>query len=616
MKRPQPDIGDILKAQFLNNLGSSRKFRRLWGTTTINGVEVLNRRQYYYPDSAKSADYEKLFKFLGLYNQVEEGDYQGVDYVWLYLNKNKGSDFTEIVTNYDDFVADNLNELWGTVSNGGSGYTLTTDIVIEGIISDTNSALDGTTSLLDPSWTEAVLIQTITDNYDTLWDTCHISQQGVGVVHKGFTTDPNTNVVSPIEEILSPEDPWVSALARNALRSTGVATITGVEIGLSSNLSKNIQHTYVITVEIPYVVFDTLHSTVLFTAEDIEIDYPPTTTLTKLSYPNGYFTKQEILAMDSRDLEELNAFSQRNYTLWEDIAEEVDSAFASAWYQHGGVYYLKADIFTNPKAYGITYKNLFSYIVKLIDTGHKKTPVPWWKKLLAAFIFIISIIFAPVTGGWSLNATNFALALVFANTVMIILSLVFSALGMHEMVSAFAEVMKFVEPLVIMASIFLAVSNLVNMLSKALETGVDKAIQEVVENAIKDFVEEIVEGATDVLSGKITSAALKFLDKMAQLVMLPQRLRLSELKNRNVDLQAEYDELLEEISRESDILAGFMRIYARPATADWSMYAATFDFPYERGGGTLSIGNIQRTTKQALRPADYKDSAFDNILVV
>jgi hypothetical protein len=46
------------------------------------------------------------------------------------------------------------------------------------------------------------------------------------------------------------------------------------------------------------------------------------------------------------------------------------------------------------------------------------------------------------------------------------------------------------------------------------------------------------------------------------------------------------------------------------------MYASQFDLPYERGGGNLALGNIQRTTKQALRKADYDDSAFAGILLL
>ena len=70
------------------------------------------------------------------------------------------------------------------------------------------------------------------------------------------------------------------------------------------------------------------------------------------------------------------------------------------------------------------------------------------------------------------------------------------------------------------------------------------------------------------------------------------------------------------MSRNSDLLRALTRMYSKPATADWSMYAGLYDAPYEHGGGTLALGNIQKTTRQALRRGVYDDSAFDNILVV
>ena len=64
---------------------------------------------------------------------------------------------------------------------------------------------------------------------------------------------------------------------------------------------------------------------------------------------------------------------------------------------------------------------------------------------------------------------------------------------------------------------------------------------------------------------------------------------------------------------ESDVMRSWMNIYAKPATADWSIYASTYDLPYEPGGGTMAIGNIQKTTKQALRKADYDEPMFDSM---
>ena len=74
MKHPKPDIGDTLLSSFLANVSTVRKLKKYWGTTTIDGVEVLVQRQFYHPTSYQSPTYEKLFTFLDTYEDVENAD--------------------------------------------------------------------------------------------------------------------------------------------------------------------------------------------------------------------------------------------------------------------------------------------------------------------------------------------------------------------------------------------------------------------------------------------------------------------------------------------------------------------------------------------------------------
>ena len=197
---------------------------------------------------------------------------------------------------------------------------------------------------------------------------------------------------------------------------------------------------------------------------------------------------------------------------------------------------------------------------------------------------------------------------------------------MAEWASAFSEVSKWIEPLVTLATIVLIVTGLGEAIAedaakKAGEEYVEQSLMETLLTFAKgqatDFVDNIIKGALDVFSGNLTtSAAMSFNTKLMKLVNTGLNLRLESINAKNRDLKTEYDKLVEENSRETDVLQGFAKVYAKPATADWSMYASTFDLPYERGGGNLSLGNIQRTTKQALRKADYDDSAFAGIFIV
>jgi hypothetical protein len=627
MKRPQPDIGDILKASFINNVKTVKKLKRLWGTTTVNGVEVLKHRQFYYPDNQKSAEFEKLFKFLGAYDGVTSSDPKGVDSAWLYLNKNNNivlpgdystfeeSDSNQLWLDHTYFVTSNLNALWWDPADGvmPADLTLTTNIVIE---AKQTSRLDPsirTTELLDPSSTKAQLIQAVEDNYEALWDTCLISQQGVGVINKGSIVDPVTSYATPDEDDLSPNDPWLDVLSRNALRTNGIpCTVKDVNIGVGIEGSRYYS-TYIVTIEIPYTLFS---SSTLF-VKNIASDLMGTYTSkirTRLSYANGYWTKTSIKAMDSADLQDPTVVT-RPYRLWEDEAVEVSASYDSLWYNHGGIWYLRAGPLTDPRSYGFTFKQLNDYVLQLVDSDYKKKKVKWWKKLVAVIIFVIAVIYAFPTGGKSLALAK---AIVFAAFVLNVVTAVLSATGSDDWAMAFASVSKAIEPLVQVAQIFLIVSGISDIAGRAAaaEGSVGTAIKDEIMGQIENAIDDIMRNTTSLISGDLANVSMNYLNGLAKMLTLPTKLKIASINERNRDLKAEYDKLVEEEYREDNVLRGFARVYAKPATADWSIYASTYDLPYERGGGSLSIGNIQRTTKQALRKGTYNDPMFENILVV
>ena len=618
MKRPQPDIGDTLRASFLNNVSTTKKMKRLWGTTTVNGVEVLVPRQYHYPANLRSDNFEKLYRFLGSYEDVTASDYAGVERAWLYLNKNK---HTDISIDYKNFVADNLNQLWWDIADGTmpAGLTLTTSIAIEVELTTARHPQVVATNLLNPTWSEAQLIQAISDNYESIWDTCLITQQGVGVINKGSATHPISGITTPDEDDLSPNDPWLKAISRYALRDQGLSgtIIRSVEIGLGLDFER-VYNTYVVTLEIPYNFFSPSELFIEQIAADLSATYTPSIR-NRLVLPNAHWTKHDIKALRSNDLEDPDVIT-RPYTAWEDIASELDSLYDSLWMSYEGVWYLRADPLSNPRNYGITFKQLSSYILQLIDSDFKKKKVPWWKKLIAIAVFIFVFVASGGTAGG--GAIAFAKAILAASLTITLIAAVLNAAGETEWAMAFAEASKTMEPLVKVAQIIMLADFLNKGIEKLGETvldgeGLGDLLQDKLESYADSLLDGIEQGLKDIMSGDLLSdASLKLSRDMMKIVNKLQELKLEQLNDRNKDLKAEYEGMMAELNNESDILQGFARIYAKPATADWSMYAATFDHPYERGGGNLALGNVQRTTKQAIRKADYGDPAFDNILVI
>ena len=624
MKHPQPDIAAVVRSGYITSIGSTRKLKRLWGTTTVNGVEVLNSRRYYYKDAYRPANHEKLFRFLGVDHDLEDFTGEGLRSAWFTLNK---SHTPEALEADPAVIVSNLNRMWWDANDGPmpENLTLTTDIAIGRRFDASRGS-----QVVDWSSTDDAIAQSIVDNSEALWLTNSITQEGVGSINKGSVLDTEYKIEVPDEDDLSPDDQWLSVVSRYALRDAGIPfTIKNVEVGLSDSRivrgsgfpRRIVDSTAVVTIEIPYHEFTVNDPIVIKILDDVNTAITRSNSKYILSQgwlsSNAAITQTELKksvfvdTAEDNDEEDSVGLITRDYIAWEDSTTQT-STYNALWYNYNGAWYLRADVFDDPRSYGITSRELRVYVFALIDTGYKKKKVKWYKKLLAAVVFVVSVWLVIPTGGASLTwayAAAVAFAITMGALALSVMAAILSALGQSDWASAFASVSKTIEPLVMIASIILVVdfaANIGKELSKA-------TVAEVVADMASDFVKDFTELFTGSLSSKkVASVATKTIQAYTK----SQNNKLESINSRNKDLKTEYDGLVSEMERESDAMMGFMRIYSRPATADWSMYASTFDTPYERGGGTLAMGNVQRTTKQAMRKADYKEAMFEDMIFV
>ncbi len=618
MKVPQPNLNVTMVNAFVAKTGANRRLKKFWGTTTINNVEVLHPRRHYYPATSRPANYEKLFKFLKVYKDVEDYTGEGVKSAWFTLNKSNGPEEPDVDVSY---FRDNLNRMWWDDNDGPipDNLTLTTTIVI-------GQRFDGIPGIPGVDWSASkeTIIQSIKDNYDSLWLTNSIFQEGIGVINKG-PVDPDADILVPDEDDLSPDDPWLATLSRNALRSGGIpCTIKNVEFGLGGVALQPMYNTAVLTLEIPYHTFNSGDTIVTNIASDSLGTENKMNALRlaikgfdvhSLHRSNSAITREASKTITYYETaEDIDTSTvSRSYLAWEDSQVGV-SIYDNFWIEHDGVWYLKADVIDNPKAYNTTHPELNAYVYSLLDTGYKKKKASLWKKIVAAVVFVIAVVITYVSWGsaapWTGPIMAGAYAVLVGALVITLLSAVFGALGKTDWALAFAEVSKDIEPLVAVASIVMIVVSIGTQLA---ETGLKEYARTILTEMANDFVM----GLADILAGNITTnASISLINRAVNSYAHIQANKLETLNSRNVDLKAEYDKLAEESARESDIMKGYMNIYSKPATADWSIYAATFDLPYERGGGILAMGNIQKTTKKALRPPDYKEPMFEGILLM
>lgn len=616
MKRPQPDLNKTIVDSFIAKTGANRKLSRLWGTTFVNGVEVLHGRRHYHKAAARPDNHEKLFKFLKVWNDVKDYSGDGIKSAWFTLNKSNGPEDRSISKS---FITDNLNRMWWDTNDGvmPEGLTLTTTVVISEGFNSTDSV-----SNIDWSLSKADMAQFVLTNYEELWQDKKIVQEGVGVINKGTVLDTELNVEVADEDDLSPDDPWLSILSRYALRDSGVAcTIKDVEVGIGI-VNSTVRNTIVITLEIPYMSFSNSNSIISRIADDLSSTNFPVNRrrsggafgklsgrLDGFSSVNEHLTQRAAKSttyyetVDDVDAETVS----RSYLQWENSLVEV-SIYDNFWIEDGGTWYLKAEVIDDPKKYDTTHIKLNAYIFSLLDTGYKKKKVPVWKKIVAVIIFIVAVVvaFIDYTGTASNVLFKLAYVILVGAMVVALVTALLSAIGMQEWAMAFAWVSKEIEPLVTVASIIMVVDYLSTAADHIAEQGLKQFAMTMAEDMF-------VTGLKDIAAGSITTASINVINKAVSVYANVQIGKLEKLSDRNKDLKAEYEKLAEESMMDSDVMKGYMNIYARPATADWSIYASTYDLPYERGGGALSMGNIQRTTKQAIRKADYEEPMFDSI---
>lgn len=636
MKKPQPDLAESTRNTYIGTLGSSRKFKRYWDTTTVSSTEVLNLRRHYHPESLLPVNSEKLFRFLGVTKDLEEATNEGIKSAWFFLNKSKGKETFKVPSS---FMRGNLNKMWWDDNDGPipADLKLTTTISIG---ADYNT-LDGT-PLIDPASPAATQAQAVIDNYETLWANNQITQEGIGVLNKGDTFDDTLKVYVKNEDELSPDDPWVSMISMYALRDDGIpCTIKDVEVGIGDNAT-HLYNSVVVTLEIPYHEFDDADPIVQRMMSDNDTDVFPANTVNVVqdttranTFLGGAHSNEQIAQSAIKTsyiyetAEDIDVDAKgRTYLDWEDNYIGT-SSYDSMWLRSGidNQWYLKTEVFSDPKKYSMTTRRFHDYLWSLVDTGIKKKKVPWWKKLIAIIIFIVVAIITYFSMGTTSNWLAAAYALVAAAFALSLIALLLTAVGANEMAMAFMSVNKAVEPLVQIASIIIIVTGIGSAMDAANAAATEAAkqagtevvkqtVMEAVTNAAMAAIDAFIQGISDLASGVVSEAAIGSASKIVQAYTMTQQMKLADIQSRNNDLKAEYDRLSEEMARETDALQGFMNIYSRPATADWSMFASLFDLPYERGGGGLAMGNIQRTTKQAMRKADYAESVFENMRLV
>jgi len=574
MKDIHTQLETSLKALFFNRIAYIRKFKRLWGTTVINGVEVLNPKVSVYPSRTKQVD--DLLKFLGIYKNISTANYKGINSYWLYLSPK------DVAGNYDTAVM--ATHMFNDV-----GKEVLGEIVIGPTAGYHNMGGNKVVAPLpilagvDNSYTivnKTALIADIRAKANTLFYSPNAS---VGTKTPIITH--NTKASSVYSQL---------AVLYSLLTNAPELTITDVTV---HDIEVPIQTTTYSTDKMGDIVDSfTTTSYVREKAYDIKVSLAGTTV-------NNYTTLATKIVADTSSKEPSvvqallgirhHGINNPDPNIWYDIT----SSSTSLSNTYGTVQYaLKASVFTN---HYMPDKDLQDLLHKAVKTDYEeKSSSNPWASFVAFVLFIVVVVIAMPTGGASLGfipaISAMAGAVLMGAIAVAVVAYVAASTGNQALASAAGHFLKSVNKLVIIASmvsLFAGGGAIYSSLKSAFTTGGTEAVIDTIKNYIIKFVKS---------STKLT---LKNFSKAANMMYAEwQKRDRSAILNKLHHAQNDYAKAKAQETQVQTThpLLESIPTYTSLIAKDNSIYAARYDRPYEWWATNYHTGNIQRTTVDGL----------------
>lgn len=585
MKTVTPDIKDILTTRFVSQLATLRKFKKYWGTTYVNGVEVFNERRYYY--KTMDENMVKLAKMLGIYTDLSAKQ-EGVRSAWLYLNPAKAKDSSQ---NWDKVImVDNLSRAMDGLREG--------TVVIGPSIRKNKMT---SPPINTPVSNQEGLIAEIKAEFMSYWN-------------GGF----------PV--FTDQEDGFKALLLTYLLRSTQIPyTITSVE-KINGYLTKPPSSThidYIRSTSSPAwrlrISFE--HTPITANTDIVNMMIADLSSRSRLAskIAGGIFdaasSAYDPLDGGANDDDELLYTAQPVATsaFWlsvptvQTVSKPGGGFRTVTTYKH----YLKASILTNPT---LKLEKKVEYLFDCLDSDYKKEKKKWHEYFAAVVIIVVATYFAgPAGGAAAASFTSGAVATVVLVAVTITVAAMYisiamlaaSMLGAPNVSAALGSFMKTVNPLVKVAGVIAVIAGIATIIkegykiaaSKALEEGTKVTISEISVEIAKVALKQVIEmGPREELQ---TRHIIKSVD-LAFGLYQKNEMRSLEKSTENYRKELQHEQSLLEQSQTSDILKEMQSTYPNILSKDNSVYADRYDKPYEWWSTPYHTGNIQATTVNAL----------------
>ena len=353
------DFFETLKGEFIGSLKFKNKFVRLWGTTSIDGVQVLNQKFEVYPNT-EALHIQRFLKHIGSQSQINEADFDGVESYYFWLNASKADTLDQ--EDLNDIIASKINS-YCTI-----GEKLTINL---------NFSNAGDYDYFK-NFTKQQIFDYVNNDYDNMYNT--LDNYAVG------------------ETLLT------STIGSYILFDNGQHFDISI---LKASVSS-------ISTKVRLNIFDDEYTTVYKVGISLEIQ--------AIRKDNITGSANIVTHIVDEAAEFTSAEATRLQQLLESDNNDATSGFSWIKYRKGktdDIWYkgqLRLSFLDDST---IKTKEKIKILLSSIDTGYTQKKVSTWKKLLGPVLIVAAIILAVPTGGASLSLLTVALYVGVAVMIMV-----------------------------------------------------------------------------------------------------------------------------------------------------------------------------------------------------
>lgn len=332
------DFFETLKGEFVGSLKFKNKFIRLWGTTTINGIEVLNNKFYLSPGFG-TKNVNSLLKHLGALQNFSSSSFKGTTSYYFYINSSKADTLSQ--SNLNDIIASKINEYCDVgeklkinlnFSNAGD-YNYFKNFTKQQIFDYVNNDYDAMYNTLDNYAVGETLLTTTIGTYILFDDNQHFNVEVISGTVSAIATKVKLNIWDDNE-------------------------VTVYKAGLSLEIQATRKDNVTGSANIVTHIVD-------------EANEEHKTTL------------QQLLESETNESTTSGSIWKRN---------RATGKTDDIWYK-GNMRLSFLD------SSSIKTKEKIKILISALDTGYTLPKTKWWKKVLGPLLIIIAIVVTVLTAG-------------------------------------------------------------------------------------------------------------------------------------------------------------------------------------------------------------------------